>query len=548
MIDCFTGMPAGAYAAEQDGLSSQMLTEQSSAGFSYVDFSNVPFSDSALDSILAPLTTFLANNPFIDLVRGISALDLLITSTVLSLVVIILVIALVTVSSSAHKIRQLIKYDRLTGLPSSDEFDERVKAILRQNPDKRFAFVFCDINRFKFINETYGYDEGDDLLRTMAKMLTDFLDPHKPELVSRASADNFILLINYINKEDLHRRLNASPLIKESSFHTRDAGYHFSISSGVYLYEPGDDPEAIDAYIVHAHYAKDQAKRILKNNLVTYDTRLRDHIAHEKEVENKMYSALDNEHFVPYYQAKIDVFTGKTVGAEALARWIDPEKGLVSPAEFIPYFEKSGFIVTLDVYMFEKVCEQVARWMEEGYEIVRVSCNFSRTHINNPELPAQLLEIANKHNVPPELLEIEITESVAMELDKGVMRFVKTLRKHGFKLAIDDFGTGFSSLAVLNQIEMDILKLDRSFFTESVSEDTGLTIIRSLVDLARDLDVDVVCEGIETEDQIETMKSVDCHVAQGFYYSRPAPAKEFEAFLSKKGASEDAPAPTILLN
>lgn len=545
LIGAFSGAHMVAYGAPP----SYSFAKQTTGGSSFSDlFSNVKtvFAESPNEEFLSPLTNFLSSNPFIALVSGISAQNLLIMSIILTVVVVVLIVTLVSVASNTRKTQHLFKYDRLTGLPSSEEFDVQAKTILQQNPDKRFAFIYCDINRFKFINETYGYQEGDKLLCAMADMLRDFLDPDRPELASRVSADNFIMLVNYVNKDDFHRRLNASPLIKESHFHMREAGYHFSISSGVYLFDVGDNPEAVDAYIVHAHYAKDQAKRVLKNNMVTYDARLRERIAHEKEVENKMYYALDHGHFIPYYQAKTDVFTGETVGAEALARWIDPEKGIVSPADFIPYFEKSGFIVTLDVYMFEKVCEQVAQWRESGFDVVRVSCNFSRTHIDNPELPAQLLEIANRYNVSPDLLEIEITESVAMDLDQSVLRFVSTLRRHGFKLAIDDFGTGFSSLAVLNQIEMDILKLDRSFFTESASENTGLTIIRSLVSLARDLEIEVVCEGIETEDQIETMKRVDCHVAQGYYYSRPAPANEFETFLPRSG--EISAAPSVLLN
>lgn len=430
----------------------------------------------------------------------------------------------------ANKVlREMLETDFLTGLLSNRQFLIEAGKMLEKAPNDHFALVCLGINHFKSITETYEHEEGNRLLSDMGKMLKGFTRPN--ELASHAFADSFTLLLRYDDRNELYDRLNSSEIVLETAFHRRGAGYRVIISSGLYIMADGADASSLESGIVNANYAKDKAKGPYRNTLITFEDKMKIDMDYEKELEDVMNIALENSEFVPYFQAKTNILTGETVGAEALVRWRDPEKGLRMPGEFIPFFESSGFIVKLDMYIFDRLCAQIASWLERGLLPPRVSCNFSRLHNRNSGFVQEILAIARKHKVPPYLLELEITESVAIDVEDMSASFFEQLRPYGFRTAIDDFGTGYSSLAVLDQLEIDVLKLDRGFFAESKDSAARKAIVRHLVSLAKDLRIQVVCEGIETEEQENTMKELGCYIAQGFKYSLPEPADIFEKHL-----------------
>lgn len=448
---------------------------------------------------------------------------------IIALIICMLSAALILMSRSNRRVRRLLNYDTLTGLPSGSHFIRAAKEIIDSAPDANFALLYLDVNRFKFINETYGYSEGDRLLKDIAEMLREMVG--KGELASRSYADNFSALLRFDTSEALYARLEDSELVKETAFHNRAAGYRVTLSTGLYIIKEHDI--SLDACVVHAHYAKDLAKGAYTNALVTYEDRIKTDIEREKSLENKMHAALENGEFVPYFQAKTNINTGETIGAEALARWMTPDGKMVSPGEFIPFFEKCGFIVQLDMFIFEKVCRQMAEWRAAGYELLPISSNFSRLHGRNSSFTEDILRIAGKYDIPSELLELEVTETVAMSLDDGIAKFADQLSALGFRLAIDDFGTGYSSLAVLDQLKIDVLKLDRNFFVGGIENKVRLTIIKKLVELAHEIDIEVVCEGIETDEQENILKAIGCEIAQGFRYARPETAEDFTKKLHK---------------
>lgn len=423
-------------------------------------------------------------------------------------------------------IHQLLDTDTLTGMSSYKLFLANANSML-EHTAKQYALISLDIDRFKYINETYGYQEGDRLLITLAGEIRNFMG--EGELFARVFADNYILLLTYSTRPELHNRILSINQQLDLILNNNSRGYHLVLSLGIYC--PGQEPLNLDVFIDRASYAREQAKGSYSNTIMYYDEQIKKQIKEEKELESQMKSALSNREFKPYYQAKVDITSREIVGAEALVRWINPRKGFMSPGSFIPYFEKCGFIVNVDLYIFKEVCCQIRQWLNDGIPVPTISCNFSRLHFKNENFPETLKQIADECQVPASLLELEITETVAMEHAEVVSEYVDRLHSYGFKIAIDDFGVGYSSLGVLEQLSIDVLKLDKTFFDKSRNNKISEAIIQCLVDLANKIQMQIVCEGIETTEQEQFLHDTGCYIAQGFLYARPIPAEEFRKEL-----------------
>lgn len=249
----------------------------------------------------------------------------------------------------------------------------------------------------------------------------------------------------------------------------------------------------------------------------------------EKEIENKMQDALKNHEFEVYLQPKVELKGETIAGAEALVRWNDPEYGLISPAEFIPIFEKNGFIVNLDLYMFEQVCGLLQSWIEKGYEPVPVSVNLSHVHLKNPDFLKEFRAIFQKYKLPPKLLEIELTETLVFENLDLLVKVIDQFHEIGFDCSLDDFGSGYSSLNILKDVPVDTLKLDRGFFgSNQQKNDRGGYIVESIIELAKKLKMQTVSEGVETKEQVAFLKKANCDMVQGYVFAKPVPIVDFE--------------------
>lgn len=253
-----------------------------------------------------------------------------------------------------------------------------------------------------------------------------------------------------------------------------------------------------------------------------------------------MSDALENNEFVPYYQPKYDVKTNKPVGAEALARWIHPTKGFISPGVFIPIFEKNGFISKLDFYIWECVCKQLKEWKDKGVPLFPVSVNVSRVNLYNPNLSKIIIELTKKYDVDPKYFNIEITESVYTDDNVMIDDITSQLRNNGFTILMDDFGSGYSSLNVLKDVQVDMLKMDMMFMFKAKYDGRAETIISSVIRMAKWLNIPVIAEGVDRAEQVEFLKSVGCDYIQGFYYSKPLPAADYEKLISDQ---EEQPVP-----
>lgn len=436
--------------------------------------------------------------------------------------------------SLLKELNNVMNYDPLTEIYSKNKFFSASKALLKDNPDKQFAFLRLDIDRFKLINSFFGTAYGDRLLKRVAKRIRDFAKTTECCTFGRIDADVFGIFTPYQGKEETVKQIEqAVEDMKKLS-----ASYSIMIVYGVYVVTDRSlpisfmcDRAALAAKTVKGHYMKSYA---------FYDDKMRLSIENEQNIINEMSDALENHEFVPYYQPKYDVKTNKPVVAEALARWIHPTKGFISPGVFIPIFEKNGFISKLDFYIWECVCKQLKEWKDKGVPLFPVSVNVSRVNLYNPNLSKIIIELTKKYDVDPKYFNIEITESVYTDDNVMIDDITSQLRNNGFTILMDDFGSGYSSLNVLKDVQVDMLKMDMMFMFKAKYDGRAETIISSVIRMAKWLNIPVIAEGVDRAEQVEFLKSVGCDYIQGFYYSKPLPAADYEKLISDQ---EEQPVP-----
>lgn len=436
--------------------------------------------------------------------------------------------------SLLKELNNVMNYDPLTEIYSKNKFFSASKALLKDNPDKQFAFLRLDIDRFKLINSFFGTAYGDRLLKHVAKRIRDFAKTTECCTFGRIDADVFGIFTPYQGKEETVKQIEqAVEDMKKLS-----ASYNIMIVYGVYVVTDRSlpisfmcDRAALAAKTVKGHYMKSYA---------FYDDKMRLPLENEQNIINEMSDALENHEFVPYYQPKYDVKTNKPVGAEALTRWIHPTKGFISPGVFIPIFEKNGFISKLDFYIWECVCKQLKEWKDKGVPLFPVSVNVSRVNLYNPNLSKIIIELTKKYDVDPKYFNIEITESVYTDDNVMIDDITSQLRNNGFTILMDDFGSGYSSLNVLKDVQVDMLKMDMMFMFKAKYDGRAETIISSVIRMAKWLNIPVIAEGVDRAEQVEFLKSVGCDYIQGFYYSKPLPAADYEKLISDQ---EEQPVP-----
>lgn len=433
------------------------------------------------------------------------------------LLIIACLIAMNFQKSRANKrITQLLYKDEVTGYGNYNKFAQDLKQMLPL-AEYKYALIYLDIDNFKYINDAFGYEMGNETLRVVADIIQGSMA--QGELSARIFADNFVMLVRFDGEEHLEQRVQK---IKDEARQFMDGlgvAYRLMVSCGVYVVD--SDSTSVDRLVNKSRYANEQAKQRSGHGVVYYHEDLLRRMKREKQLEALMDQALEEKQFVPYYQAQYYAADARLAGAEALVRWQHPERGMIQPGEFIPLFEKNGFIVKLDLYMFDCVCQQMQQWIGRGIQICPVACNFSRLHLYNEGFPDQLKQTAERYGISPSFLIIEITESVAMKNMDIFRTCTEKLRSYGFIISIDDFGTGYSSLGVLKNLTIDELKLDRIFQSGEFITEKDKVLIEMIIEAAHKLNLKVVCEGVETREQVEYMRQIGCDIIQGFYYAKP---------------------------
>ncbi len=418
---------------------------------------------------------------------------------------------------------ETIKYDDLTRLISRKFFCREIEKILKKNPQPDYAVFFFDTVKFKAVNDIFGYEEGDEFLKYIAGILTSGRLPIA--CACRVSADKFAFLadIGVRNAEDIAKELIAEVKKYKISF-------EIIINVGVYT-EPRKESSG-EVMLDKARLAQATIKGSYTQNIAFFDEKLRSQVISEQEIFADMNVALSEEQFLVYYQPQYNHSTGMLVGAEALVRWQHPKRGMISPARFIPIFEKNGFITKLDFYVFEKVAAFLKKSFDNGYSVVPISVNFSKYDIFSQGFVEKLEEIRCKYGVGAKYLRIEITESVLIGNNNAVNDVIRKLRACGYIIEMDDFGTGYSSLNVLKDLDFDVIKLDMLFLKDDGKNNRGGTILSSVVNMAKWLHLPIIAEGVETVEQADFLQSIGCNYIQGYLYSKPLPEEEYIALIA----------------
>ncbi|AVD37274.1 EAL domain-containing protein [Clostridioides difficile] len=422
--------------------------------------------------------------------------------------------------SNEKEILSLAYEDKVTHIGNQNKFYRECSKYLLDKPSLNYIIVYFDINNFKMINDTFGYEFGDNLLITIAKALKEELT--EGEVFARLSSDYFAIFCDYKNgRNKIIRKLDS---IRNNIESNLSIVFEISLCVGIYFVE--EDEVDIQKAVNKANMARSVAKG--KNiNYAIYNEDVRNKLSEESMILDDIKIALVKNQFEVYYQPKFSLVNGEMIGSEALIRWNHPEHGFISPAVFIPIAEKSKLILKIGRFVFEKVCTDLSEWKKQGKKIVPVSVNLSRVELYQPDIVKFINKTIQMYNLSSDLIEIEITETVAINELNILKNVLNELRKYGFSISMDDFGTGYSSISCLRDMPIDILKLDKSFLDGIEHDERSRNIAKSIVSLAKSLDLVVIIEGVESKEQAELMKQFGCDLVQGFYFARPMPAKNF---------------------
>ena len=425
--------------------------------------------------------------------------------------------------SSNRKLISLIYLDTITGKTNWLKFKSDAAKLLKKRRKNEYALVSFDICKFRMYSDMYGNNEADKLIVRVSDICHNFIKK-RHELATRHGGDTFALLIEYTDFDMLKKRVEdlSSALSKVQA--KTATKYHFGV------YEIKDRTMAIDRINNLSGIAKDSGANSSQMNGISYfNNEIHLKLVNEREIENTMEVALEKKEFIVYLQPKYNSQNEELSGAEALVRWLSEEKGLMSPAKFIPIFEKNGFITKLDDYMLNEICALQKKWYDEGRKLFPISVNISRAHFEKPDLAEHIRDIVKKYEIPFSCVEIELTESAFFDDKNLLIETVKRLRQYGFVVSMDDFGSGFSSLNSLKDIPLDVIKLDAGFFNIANDEDNRSSfIIEDTIAMAKHLRMQTVAEGIETRQQVDFLCSLGCDLIQGYYFARPMPVDEFE--------------------
>jgi diguanylate cyclase (GGDEF)-like protein len=439
-----------------------------------------------------------------------------------------------------QRLDYIAHFDALTDLPNRMLFMDRIEqAILHAHRNNgRVAVLFLDLDNFKIVNDTLGHSFGDGLLRKVAQRIKSCL--REDDTAARLGGDEFIVMLP--NIDDVLDAAKVADKLLEGLAEPLVIDQHkifISVSIGISIYPLNShDTEGL---LADADTAMYHAKKLGKNNYQYFTPAMNSSAQNYMKLEKHLRRALEKNEFVLYYQPQIAVATDRIIGMEALIRWRNPELGLIAPNDFMPVAEETGLIVPIGAWVLKSACAQARHWLQQGWPI-RVAVNLSsrqfhqvqyRRHKQHPLLEA-VLEALEETALPPDLLELEITEGTLMHQLETTMALLNTLKRKGVRLSIDDFGTGYSSLSYLKQFPIDTLKIDKSFINDISTDINDRAIVAAITVMAQQLKLEVIAEGVETEAQLEFLRELQCHSVQGYYFSKPLPAEEIPLYLQGK--------------
>lgn len=424
-----------------------------------------------------------------------------------------------------NEMKYLYERDPLTDFYNRTKFFAEARNLINSDTKKIYSVVRIDINDFHVINSFYGAKKGDEILKFLADNIEAISRENEPTIYGRISGDVFAVCGNYSKEQIIENiaRINAA---------MAKFGSNFSIKVKVGVCVIENNEENIESSFEKAAIAASTIKKNIAQQLVFYQKEMSVDLLLEQEIIGEMQQALNRGEFELYLQPKYNLKTNLPYGAEVLVRWNHPKKGLLSPAFFVPIFEKYGFIEKLDSYVWNKAAELVSRWKNEGKNPAPISVNVSRIDLYNKNFVQNIQNIINKYNINPAHFNLEITESAYMDNPEIIDDIVKKLQSIGLIIMMDDFGSGYSSLNILKDIPIDVLKIDNKFLSGRASETRKNIILASIIQIASWLKIPVIMEGVETISQVEFLKSVGCNYIQGYFYAKPMKVKNYEDLVA----------------
>ncbi len=423
---------------------------------------------------------------------------------------------------------RLLEYDSLTEIYSQQKFFQMTRELLDNSGDEHFAFIHFDIDRFKMINRFYGEKEGDRLICYVANAIREVMREYDSRSIyGRISGDVFGICMPYQELGDIYGVIERiKERIRKHTVH-----YYLKTCSGIYLIE--DKEMDVSVIFDNACMAAAQCKEKYMVHEAMYTKELSESLKREQEIIDEMDAALEQNQFVVYFQPKYELEGLSPGGAEALVRWRKPDGTMISPGVFIPIFEKNGFITKLDYYVWEKVCQFIRQELDAGRKPAPVSVNVSRVNLYNPKFLDSLIDLVEKYKIPPKYLHLELTESVFSDNATIIQDTVFYLHKAGFTILMDDFGSGYSSLNVLKDVDLDVLKIDMKFFSKGATAEKGAKIIEAVIKMAESLHMTVIAEGVEESEQVEFLTKLGCDYIQGYYFAKPMPQEQYQELMER---------------
>ena len=450
---------------------------------------------------------------------------------ILLLAAALVIFTLYRMLKNSRRIEKLMYKDTDFNIWNLNYLKYRASLKLGTGAGEKYAIVYTDICQFKSYNALYGWSAGQRLLELTIEELSSEIDSER-ELYARSYGSHFVLFVCYEDMAQLERRMQDMADRISAYIYEKE---EIRMTQALGICEIGQGETDIQLALSYAIQTVDPIKNSRSNVVRVYDEKMRSRLKEQQEREMLLDAADVQRDFVAYYQAKVDIRDERVVGAEALVRFKDPSANgaIRAPGFFVPYYEQTGRITEIDFFVMESVCKMLRRRLDQGLSVVPVSCNFSRSHFVREGFPAHIEAVIEKYRIPKELIEVEITETLVVEemQQQMVKKNVDILKQNGVHLSIDDFGSGYSSLGVFEQIPASVIKLDRSFLLNNENRDRQVQIMKNIVNLAKDLEAQVVCEGVETAQDTELMMEIGAYVAQGYRYCKPVPEEVFEDMI-----------------
>lgn len=420
--------------------------------------------------------------------------------------------------------------DTLSGIPNTNAFMKTCSEIIRDGKGSEYFAIYFNIKNMKLINRKYGSKTGDVILADYARKVYSFANVD--EIVARWGGDNFVAMFKKYRLSEILAMLDqvVIPVYRENEVE------ECKISFRAAIYELTGE-EKIAGQVMGQVTTTYATIKQSKSNIIYFDEQLGKKILHNNMVEERLEPALKKKEFIVYYQPKVSMDDNNLIGAEALVRWRHEGK-LISPNEFIPICENNGFVQKIDFYVLEQVCQDIREWLDQGIEMVKISFNFSKQHFTERHVAERINQIAEKYNIPKQYLEVEFTETAYIDEFDNLVETIDELHALDIHSSIDDFGTGYSSLSLLQNIRFNTLKLDKSFLNKYANNKRNRAVVANIIQMAKELEMDIVAEGIETSEEFKYLKMLSCDVAQGYLFDRPLPKEEFEERLKNKHYSE----------